>query len=50
MPLDLSIPSGAALVLWVEDSLTRDYLRATWGKEQRPTPFLDRHLFLNRTG
>jgi hypothetical protein len=31
MPLDLSIPSGATLVLWVEDSLTRDYLRATWG-------------------
>jgi hypothetical protein len=30
MPLDLSIPSGAALVLWVEDPLTRDYLRATW--------------------
>ena len=31
MPLDLSIPSRATLVLWVEDPLTRDYLRAVWG-------------------
>ena len=31
MALDLSIPSGATLVLWVEDPLTRDYLRAIWG-------------------
>jgi hypothetical protein len=30
MALDLSIPSGATLVLWVEDPLTRDYLRAIW--------------------
>lgn len=31
MPLDLSIPSAATIVLWVEDSLTREYLRAVWG-------------------
>ncbi len=31
MPLDLSIPSAAIMVLWVEDSLTREYLRAVWG-------------------
>ena len=31
MPIDLAIPSGATIVLWVEDSLTREYLRSLWG-------------------
>jgi hypothetical protein len=31
MPIDLSPPSSAAIVLWVEDTLTRDYLGAVWG-------------------
>lgn len=30
MPLDLSIPATATMALVVEDSLTRDYLRAIW--------------------
>lgn len=30
MLIDLAIPSTAKLVLWVEDSLTREYLRAIW--------------------
>lgn len=30
MPVDLSIPSSAIIVLWVEDALTRDYLRVIW--------------------
>ena len=30
MPIDLSIPSTATIVLWVEDPVTRDYLKAVW--------------------
>jgi len=30
MPIDLSIPTTATMVLWVEDTVTRDYLRAVW--------------------
>jgi hypothetical protein len=31
MSTDLPVPSGAAIMLWVEDPLTRDYLGAVWG-------------------
>jgi hypothetical protein len=30
MPIDLSIPTTATMILWVEDPVTRDYLRAVW--------------------